>query len=335
VRYEIAFPDLPGYQTLKCDFHTHSVFSDGNVWPTVRIDEAWRLGLDATALTDHIEYQPHKDDVPTNHNRPHDLVAGRALQTNMLVPRGAEITKDTPPGHFNAIFLKDVAPLANDDVLAAVKAANEQGGFVFWNHHAWKGEELGAWQDVHTVMVDNKWLHGMEVCNGESYYPSAHAWCLEKNLTMLGTSDIHGPDMTERTTADRHRTMTLVFATERTLDALRDALVNGRTAVWYKNQLIGREQWLTPLFQQCVRVSSPHLRSKDTVWVRLHNDCEMDIELARSGAIGPEALTLPARSTSLVRIGTSGISGPLALSYVATNFRIAADKGLPVTITVP
>lgn len=32
-RHEIDIPDLKGYQTLKCDFHIHTVFSDGLVWP--------------------------------------------------------------------------------------------------------------------------------------------------------------------------------------------------------------------------------------------------------------------------------------------------------------
>ena len=64
------FPDIPGFKTLKCDFHMHTVFSDGNVWPTVRVDEAVREGLDVIAITDHIEYQPHRLDVPTNHHRP-------------------------------------------------------------------------------------------------------------------------------------------------------------------------------------------------------------------------------------------------------------------------
>ena len=45
----VNLPDLPGYVTLKCDFHMHTVFSDGNVWPTVRIDEALHDGLDAIA----------------------------------------------------------------------------------------------------------------------------------------------------------------------------------------------------------------------------------------------------------------------------------------------
>ena len=47
VRGEIRFPDILGYKTLNCDFHMHTVFSDGSVWPTVRVDEAWREGLTA------------------------------------------------------------------------------------------------------------------------------------------------------------------------------------------------------------------------------------------------------------------------------------------------
>ena len=54
----IDIPDLDKYQTLKCDFHMHTVFSDGLVWPTVRVDEAYSEGLDAIAITEHIEYRP-------------------------------------------------------------------------------------------------------------------------------------------------------------------------------------------------------------------------------------------------------------------------------------
>ena len=72
-RYEIQVPDLDGYVTLKCDFHMHTVFSDGLVWPTVRVDEAYREGLDAIALTEHIEYLPHKKDIVADHNRSFEL----------------------------------------------------------------------------------------------------------------------------------------------------------------------------------------------------------------------------------------------------------------------
>ena len=63
-KHDIEFPNIPGFKTLKGDFHQHTVFSDGQVWPTIRVEEALREGLDAISITDHLEYQPHKRDIP-------------------------------------------------------------------------------------------------------------------------------------------------------------------------------------------------------------------------------------------------------------------------------
>lgn len=57
-RHEICLPQIDDYQLLKCDFHIHTIFSDGIVWPSLRVQEAWEEGLDAIAITDHIEGQP-------------------------------------------------------------------------------------------------------------------------------------------------------------------------------------------------------------------------------------------------------------------------------------
>src|SRR5690554_7062845 len=59
-RYNIRIPDIDGYKTLKGDFHIHTVFSDGKVWPDQRVKEAWNEGLDVIAITDHIEYRPNQ-----------------------------------------------------------------------------------------------------------------------------------------------------------------------------------------------------------------------------------------------------------------------------------
>ncbi|MGQ9605169.1 MAG: Sb-PDE family phosphodiesterase [Thermogutta sp.] len=335
IRNEIAFPDVPGYVTLKCDFHMHTVFSDGLVWPTVRVDEAFRTGLDAIAISDHIEYQPHKDDVPTKHNRPFELAAPKAQELGILLIRGAEITRDTPPGHFNAIFLKDVVPLETDEFLDAVRAANEQGAFVFWNHQAWKGEERGRWLDVHTTLFENKWLHAMEVCNGDSYYPTAHGWALEKNLTMIGNSDIHAPDLLQKNTSTEHRTITLVFASERSVEAIHEALRAGRTAVWWKDKLIGHPEWLEAVAAAVIQIDPPHLRSKTAIWFRVRNLSEMDITLDRKGSVGPVQVVLPARSTVGVRVNVPDASQPVTLEYTISNFLIAPDTGLSVTHTIP
>ncbi len=335
VRREIHFPDLPGYKTLACDFHMHTVFSDGSVWPTVRVNETWRQGLDAIAITDHIEYQPHKDDVPTQHGRAYEIAESAAKAHNMLLVKAAEITRDTPPGHFNALFLNDVNPLDTPEFLDAIKQANQQGAFVFWNHQGWKGEEKGRWLDVHTTMFENKWLHGMEVANGDDYYPSAHKWCLEKNLTMIGDSDIHDPDLREENTSKDHRTMTLVLVKEPTINGIKEALQEHRTIVWFEDQLIGREELLRPFFEACVLVGKPNMRSKTNMIVEVRNNCQADICLEPGGQPETRPLVLPARSTVLLKVPVTDAVEPIALKYTARNFLVAPNEGLPVTLKVP
>ena len=328
------FPDVAGYKTLKCDMHSHTVFSDGTVWPTVRVDEAVREGLDLMAISDHIEYQPHRKDVPTNHNRPYEIAAKPARDKNILLPPATEITYDTPPGHCNAIFLTDVNLLDLGDYVAEVKAANEQDGFVFWNHHDWQGEEKGGWFEEHNTIYQNGWLHGMEVSNGGTYYPRAHQWCLEKNLTMIGSSDIHGPSLIKQTTPGEHRTMTLVFARERTLESIKEALFAGRTLVWYRNQLIGTQKNLELMFAASVKVFVANQISDDTQRLVILNSAGVNIELERTGTAGPEKLTLPGNAITTIVVKAAPDAGPMALAYTAKNFVMAPETGLPVTLEV-
>ncbi len=49
---------MGGYRTLAVDPHTHSVFSDGSVWPVIRVQKSERDGLALLAVTEHLEYQP-------------------------------------------------------------------------------------------------------------------------------------------------------------------------------------------------------------------------------------------------------------------------------------
>lgn len=332
-RREIHFPDILGYKTLKCDFHMHTVFSDGSVWPTVRVDEAWREGLDVISITDHIEYQPHKEDVPTNHNRPYDIAFERAREKNILLIRGTEITRDTPPGHFNAIFLRDVNPLDTKELTDAMKAADKQGAFIFWNHPGWKPEHKG-WFDIHTTLYENKWMHGIEVANGDSYYPEAHQWALEKNLTMMGNSDIHQPSLERQTSAETHRTMTLVFAQEKSAEALKEALIKGRTAVWLDKQLIGRRKFLRALFKESVEIGKPFHSYRGTLSVEIKNSSDIDIEMERVGNQGPREATLAANATTILKTKVDDTAEAAELLYVIRNFRIAPDKGLPVTLNI-
>ncbi|MBN1510248.1 MAG: hypothetical protein JW955_25600 [Sedimentisphaerales bacterium] len=334
VRQEIRLPDILGYKTLKCDFHMHTVFSDGLVWPTVRVDEAWREGLDVISITDHIEYQPHKDDVPTKHNRPYEIALPRAKERGILLVRGAEITRETPPGHFNAIFLEDVTPLDTKELLDCMAAAGKQGAFIWWNHPGWKPDKKG-WFDIHTQLYEKKHLHGIEVVNGLTYYPEAHQWALDKNLTFMGNSDLHDPCPVDETTPERHRPMTLVFAKAKTVEAVKEALLSGRTVVWYNDQLIGKREYLQAIYEKAVAVCDIDYEGEDTVRFALENDCDISLKLQRSGKVGPKELVVPAGGKALFKLKVKTVESPTELSYIVQNFLVAPGKGLPVSFTVP
>lgn len=335
VRREIRFPDLPGYQTLKADLHMHTVFSDGRVWPTVRVDEAWREGLDVLAITDHIEHKPFKQDVSTDLNRPHALASGPASQKNLLLIRGAEITRPTPPGHFNAVFLEDANALEIPDFYEVFDEAARQKAFIFWNHPGWKGPELGKWGPEQTKLLEKKQLHGIEICNGTKYFVEAHQYAIEHDLVFIGNSDLHNPASDTERTVEGHRTMTLVFARERTVEGVREALFAGRTIVWHGNLLIGREEFLAPFFAACLEIRPIHQRSGTRAWVEICNHSEVTIELQRIGKGQPSKLTLEPLSTSLVAFRTPAQGDPEPAAYRVMNFLRGVDRPLEATVAIP
>ncbi|MEN6577680.1 MAG: PHP domain-containing protein [Phycisphaerales bacterium] len=333
VRHEVRIPDILGYQTLKCDFHQHTVFSDGSVWPTVRVEEAWREGMDAIAITDHIEYQPHKDDIPTKHGRSYDIALPAAKDKGILLIKGAEITRDTPPGHFNALFLDDINPLDTKDLLDCMAAADKQGAFIWWNHPDWKPDHIG-WFDIHTTLYEKKYLRGIEVVNGDTYSASVHQWALDKNLTFMANSDIHAPSPVERSTAEKHRPMTLVFAREKSIPAIKEALEAGRTAIWFEDKIIGRREYVNALFEASIQITDIE-REGRAVRFTVRNASALPMELQREGLLGPKQVSLPADSVLRVRINVSSPETPVGLSYVVKNFLVAPETGLSVNYAIP
>ncbi|MBN1185404.1 MAG: RagB/SusD family nutrient uptake outer membrane protein [Bacteroidales bacterium] len=110
----IVIPDLPDYHTLECDFHTHTVFFDGLVWPTIRENEALRYGLDAKAITDHIEYQPNKKYVNLGHNSINEIASTFEENKGLIVIPTIETTRETPSGHCNVLFIENADKLVTE-----------------------------------------------------------------------------------------------------------------------------------------------------------------------------------------------------------------------------
>lgn len=214
----IVFPNIAGYQTLKCDFHIHTVFSDGSVWPDIRVEEARKDSLDAISLTEHLEYQPHLLDIPhPDRNRSYNIAEQLARPHELMVVRGSEITRSMPPGHNNAIFIQDANKLQTGDSLEVFREARRQGAFTFWNHPNWTAQRpdgVARLTDFHKFLIKEGLLNGIEVVNDLTYSDEALQIALDHNLTIMGTSDIHGlVDWQYQVPEGGHRPLTLVFAT--------------------------------------------------------------------------------------------------------------------------
>ena len=223
----------------------HSVFSDGSVWPDIRVEEAKKDGLDVIAVTEHFEYQPWKDDIPyTNRNRSYEYHSKFAKGSNIIVINGSEITRDMPPGHSNAIFIKDANKLITDDPIDAYREARKQDAFIFWNHPYWASQSPDAsvpFSQMHKTLIAERLIEGVEIVNDTTFSNEALQLALDFNLTILGTSDIHGiVDWQYRIPSGGHRPVTLVFSREKTKSSLKRALKAGQTVVWFKEKLIGK-----------------------------------------------------------------------------------------------
>jgi hypothetical protein len=293
----IVFPDTANYKTLVVDLHTHSVFSDGHVWPKIRVEEALRDGLDALAVTEHLEWQPHWADLPhPDRNRSYQEALAAAEGSGLIVLNGSEITRNSPVGHLNAILLTDANELlhihnpdagdldpssyeekANEYYEASharpaqdvIDAANRQGAFVFWNH-SWSVDEapdgISRITEFHRDNAKAGKLHGIEVANWDTYSEEAFQIALDHDLALIGVSDVH--DLIDWDFVPHeggHRPVTLLLAEDHSLEGVREALFAKRTVVWFRNLLIGREEQIHELLEAGLTIVDAKYRPDITI----------------------------------------------------------------------
>ena len=347
--------DFPGLEdgrfVLAVDLHTHSVFSDGEVWPSVRVQEAQRDGLYGYAVTEHLEYQPKLRDIPhPDRNRSWEVATQEVQQPEygpvvagdpLIVINGAEITREMPPGHCNAVFLSDANALRTDDPYAAFREARRQEAFVFWNHPYWQKQTpdgVARMTPMHERLIKEGLLQGIEVANGADVSPEAFAIAEQHNLTIIGTSDIHGLiDWDYDLAGGAHRTATLVLAKDKTTAAVKAALMAGDTVAVYNETYIGLARNVEPLLRSVLRaqVGAPEKRTT-LVPVTLVNSGSLDILLEE---IGPEGffdeapvIKVPAHGSFTVTVRDVPDPAKLQLRFRMLSSMIGPDRMLEFTV---
>lgn len=279
----IYIPDVDGYKSLKCDFHVHTIFSDGDLKPENRVWEGAIRGLDVIAITDHIEYRPN-DYIKADYNESYRRAKTIEKSSNVIVIAGSEITRSKPLGHLNALFLKDANALKVDDPLEAIDHALKQGAFIMWNHPGWPNDSSTIY-NVHKELIKQKKIHGVEVVNTYEYYPKAFNYCQQYGLTYMGNTDIHGVYKQVYRTDKQYGPMTIVFAKERTEAGVKEALFAGRSVVKFGDLLIGSHEHLLALVKACLKYEVKEVKGNEAV-VKVTNKSTLNFTLALDNKAG-------------------------------------------------
>ena len=273
VRKVISIPDIDGYKTFKCDFHTHTVYADAHVSPEGRVQEDWYDGLDVMAMTEHVGVHKTGIDMP-DRNVPIVKAKAEGAKFGMIVIPGVEITRAKPFGHMNFLFVKDAnvfsedryltdkdgeyltddlgRKINNDETLQDdIAAALEQDCFIQWNHPGWPDRKCDMY-DIHKEMLAKGQIHAVEICNHQEWYPKVLDWFDEYHIPMTANTDQHSP--IDYNYGHVIRPMTLVFAKEYTMESIREAMFAGRMVAFWDQTLAGDATWLEQLVHHSLQV---------------------------------------------------------------------------------
>lgn len=356
---KIIIPDTDKHLILTGDMHMHTIFSDGNVWPTTRVEEAHSEGVEVICITDHLDGRHQRlvnqGTANVNRNYSYDVAAQLGEKLGVIVIKGAEISRSMPPGHFNTIFISDVEPIAqasdaHEDhqkaMLAGLGQAKKQNAFCTWNHPHWFAHyPVVKWHPEHEEIYNKGLMHGIEVynsCDGFSF--EAFQWALDRNLTLIGGTDVHTPMFREYNfAAGELRPVTLIFAKEKSQAGVQEALIYRRTAIFANGCVYGREEQLTELISSVLTLEE-FTENKYGVRVVLKNNSSIPLRMKRVESSSPEVLYSrfqvidPFESQEYECRGTI-YKTPLelkefVLSFEIENFYTAPGKNLIYNITI-
>ena len=316
-RTEIILPQVNGLNVYKADLHTHSIYSDADLTPEQRVKEAWYDGLDIFSMTDHVEYRRHEpsmlkflkgytdgevkkavnyniirkpateEGILADLNYPVEEAVGESSKWDMLVIKGAEITREPVEiGHFNALFTTDNNTLYDPDPLQSLRNARAQGALIQHNHPGWRRTSC-AKTEFEVKAYNEGLIDGIEVANGGSLYLPIIDRAREENLFVAANTDIHITTAEYYRMKGHMRNMTLIFAKERTLESLREALEAKRTLAYSGGYISGDAQRLKDLFLASVSYKVISTDKKGTRKIILSNNYSLPFQIKTSKNANP------------------------------------------------
>lgn len=332
-RKEISLPEvLCGYNVYTADLHAHTVYSDGDVTPQFRVQEAWLNGLDIIAITDHIEYRPFEKkyaeylgteikEIDLNFSV--RLAQAEAKKWGMVIIPGTEITKNgTTVGHFNALFTTDNNTIPSDNPVEAMRNAKAQGALVMHNHPGWRKTSLD-YTEAEKAGYDEGLIDGVEVMNHTEFYPGIIDRVREKGLFIAACSDVHSTTYNDYGYSGYLRPMTLILAKDNSLESLKEALQEDRTIAVGFNTICGTQTLLEEFVKASVSAKkvSP---SSNVVMLTNTTSIPLLIQLGEANPVYLDPFTT---------ISVRGKKNENTVAFKVLNAFVSADRHLEVTLS--
>ena len=287
-RTEIILPQVNGMNLYKADLHIHTIYSDGDVTPDMRVLEAWHDGLDIIAITDHMEYRrieremleymdryvredlrekgavntnimrqgPDSLGVLVDFNVAYKSAARKAKDYGLMVVRGVEVTRKHN-GDYNAIFTTDNNAVYDPSLEQTLRNARAQGAFIVHNHPDYDANTANHITQVANDLYDKGLIDGVEVANGRKTWQYLYTHAVSGGYTPMANSDAHeyiywkyGRPWDYE--IPRYRNMNLILAENLTEKDIREALKAGNSIAYSNNNLVARYDLLEALFKASV-----------------------------------------------------------------------------------
>lgn len=316
-RKEIRIPDIMGYKTLKCDFHMHTNYSDGFVIPRERVEQAWREGLDAIAITDHEPVFSGED-----RNINYNLGKRHAHRLGVILIHGIEYSMEPPVGHLNFLFIEDANKYIDSTLTdkQLINMAADDGAFIMINHSS-------TLSDFQRGLVEQNKIHAMEVINDRMIYLSAIDFCNQHNMTKISSTDIHRPIHSRYDIENKLRNLTFVLAEDNTEESIKEALFAGRTIGFGDDYLIANEEYLKELIKASLVVTELKMEISP-FWYTVHVKNTTDITYTLEGP-NQTQITFYANRTVILR----GELEDVDAVYKVTNTYISSTEHLELPLS--
>jgi hypothetical protein len=313
-RVHIDLPEIDGYTPYKADLHTHTIFSDGHLTMEARLREAWQNGLDVMAVTEHLEYRPHektlvkylnnympkgteakansfvsknepaKGEIMVDFNFPVEHAKKIAAGYDITIIPGIEVTRK-PGGlysHFNALFTTDNNTIYDPDPMQSLRNAKAQGALVMHNHPGWTRTDMTPSKFDKEAYKEGL-IDGIETMNGVEFYPKAITRAWKYNFFVSSNTDVHYPIAERYDNYDEFRNMTLIFAKDKSLASLREALEARRTLACSFGVLAGDEALIRKVLEASVTVRRIADDAKGRKQIVVTNNSSIRWIIAREG----------------------------------------------------